>query len=236
MMSSYRILNTRPAHQADGLSQLIKNKGGFVFNLPVFEIQPVQCNVDNLDEFNFVIFLSANAVINFFQKHVPVDVRAIAIGPATKSALEKIGIKNILLPSQFNSEGILLMPDMQSVKNKKIAIISGENSKPLLYETLKKRDAAVNSIICYRRNPIVYDMQVVFKKLADADINCIISTSLESYFALLSLFQKTEHRAWLLKKTICVISDEMTQQAIRDGFVKVIQATNATDEAIIKIL
>ena len=235
-MSSYRILNTRPAHQADEMTRLIENKGGFVFNLPVFDIQLVQFNADNLDKFDYVVFLSANAVASYFKKQALINGCAIAIGPATKSALEKIGIKNSILPSQFNSEGVLLMPEMQFIKNKKIAIICGENSKSLLPETLKKRGADINLIICYRRIPMIYDMSVVFKKLTDSNINCIVSTSLESYFALLSLFKNVEYRTWLLKKTICVISDEMQHQATTDGFSNVVQAGNATDEAIIRAL
>lgn len=235
-MSSYRVLNTRPAHQADSLTRLIENKGGFVFNLPVFEIQPVNVNTENLDEFDYIIFLSANAVMNFFKGQFQNLTRIIAIGPATQSALEKIGIENIILPSQFNSDGILSLPEMQSVKNKKIAIICGEHSKSLLPDTLRKRGAEIKFIVCYRRNPIAYDMNMLFKKITDSKINCIVSTSLESYFALLLLFKNPVHRAWLLKKTICVISDEMKQQATHDGFAHVIQADNATNDAIMAAL
>ncbi len=232
-MSSYRVLNTRPKHQADSLNHLIENKGGVVFNLPVFEIQPVQFPVENTDKFDCLIFLSTNAVANFFQKHTPQGECIIAIGPATKFALEEQGVRDVICPSQFNSEGILLLPEMQSIKNKKIAIICGENSKSLLPDALKKRGAEIKSIICYRRNPVAYDMNIVFKTITDSDINCIVSTSLESYFALLLLFKNPKHRAWLLKNTICVISDEMKQQATKDGFSRVIQANNATSEAIV---
>lgn len=235
-MSSYRVLNTRPAHQANSLTRLIEDKGGFVFNLPVFDIHPVKVNTENLNEFDCIIFLSANAVMHFLKEKVQNPARMIAIGPATQFALEKMGIENIILPSQFSSDGILSLREMQSVKNKKIAIVCGEHSKSLLPDTLKKRGAEIKSIVCYRRNPIAYDMDIIFKKITDSDINCIVSTSLESYFALLLLFKNPLHRAWLLKKTICVISDEMRQQATADGFARVIQADNATNDAIMAVL
>lgn len=232
-MSSYRVLNTRPAHQAASLTRLIENKGGFVFNLPVFEIQAVPFDADNADEFDYLIFLSTNAVIHYFQKCTRQGARIIAIGTATKLALEKQGVRDVICPSQFNSDGILSLPEMQSVKNKKIVIICGENSKSILLNALRKRGAKAKSIICYRRHSIAYDMHIIFQKIIDSHIDYIISTSLESYFALLTLFENPDRRAWLLKKTICVISDEMKQQAINDGFLDVIQAKNAIDEAIV---
>lgn len=266
-----RVLNTRPAHQAETLKRAIENGGGFVFNLPVFEIQSVVFQAENIDEFDYIIFLSTNAVVNYFkktrtlphafllapektecvshvsatfhadqkeiqQKRTQQGARIIAIGPATKYALEKQGAHDVICPSLFNSDGILLLPEMQSIQNKKIAIISGENSKSTVSEILKQRGADVTSIICYRRIPIVYDMNLIFKKLSEFDIHFIISTSLESYFALMTLFKHVDHRKWLLQKTICVISDQMMQQAKMDGFVRVREAKNATDEAIIGVL
>lgn len=232
-MSSYRILNTRPTHQADSLTHLIENKGGFVFNLPVFEIQSIEFDIKTIDDYDYIIFLSANAVKHFFKKNCQTPSHVIAIGPATKFALEKMGVKKVFMPTQFSSDGILSLREMQSIQNKKMAIICGENSKSHLPNALKKCGAKVISIICYRRNPIIYDMNIIFQKLIGNKINVIVSTSLESYFALLSLFQYPEHRAWLLQNTICVINDEMRQQATLDGFSRVIQANNATSEAIV---
>lgn len=232
-MPPYHVLNTRPAHQSESLTQLIKAKGSLVYHLPVFEIQPIQINAENIGEYDYIIFLSANAVVNYFNQKENKHAHVIAIGPATKLALEKMHIKDVMLPVDFSSDGILSMPEMQAVNNKKIAIISGEKSKSILPDTLKKRGAEVRSIICYRRNAIKYDMAVTFKKLKEFNVDYIISTSMESYLALLALFDRSEYRTWLLKKTICVISDEMRRRVIADGFLNVIQAKNATDEAIV---
>lgn len=228
------VLNTRPAHQADSLTIAIEQLGGTVFHLPLFEIERISFLPVDFSQMDFVIFISRNAVDSFFENQsMDFDFPGIiAIGSATQKALHERGIKKIICPETFNSEAVLSLPDLQLIENKKIAIICGENTKPLLAQTLKKRLAQVNAIVCYRRKNLYYDMKQWMPKLLSANINLVVVTSLKSYFALLSLFQKPEYRNWLLQKTICVIHDKMKKQAKQDGFSYIVCAQNPTTESI----
>lgn len=236
MKQSYRILNTRPSQQAQALTHLLENERYTVFHLPVIEIKPVSFDLENHSPIDYMIFLSANAVLHYFQKTNRMGQFVIAIGPATQLALEKHGVKNIILPSILTSVGILQIPALQNVRHKNIAIISGKNPKSILTKTLLERGALVKSIYCYQRQPIAYNMDMVFGDVIQQNIHCIISTSMESYHALLDLFQNPTHRAWLIQKTICVINEEMKKCANTDGFLHVILAENATNKAIVQAL
>lgn len=241
MKQQYHILNTRPLQQAHALTHLLENAGCMVFHLPVFEIMPVAFDpvafdIKNHLAWDYTIFLSANAVSHYFQKANRMGRYVIAIGPATKLALEKHHVKNIIVPSRLTSEGILQIPALQNVHHQTIAIISGENPRSGLKKTLLARGAMVQSIHCYRRQPIAYPMDRVFGNLIQQNINCIISTSMESYRTLLALFQNPMHRAWLLQKTICVINAEMKKCADTDGFFNTILAEHATNEEIVRAI
>lgn len=238
-----KLLNTRPQHQAFHLTDLIEKSDGAVFHLPLMEIEPVAFESANLGDFDWVIFTSANAVKygiegqgsgidkHFFEKHPKI----IAIGSATKQALIKY-TNDVLCPANFSSEGILQMPELRRIQKKSIAIISGENPKPLLKNELTKRGAAITHLLTYRRKKINYNIEEIFPGLLRFDINVIPVTSNENFLYLLDLFSEKKYRDWLLSKTLCVINDTLQKKAIDAGFTRIIQASDATDQAILRSL
>lgn len=232
------ILNTRPSHQADNLTKLLEKHGVTVFHCPIFNMIPINFKPIKISSFDIIIFLSSNAVNFFFQKikEKPTHQIIIAIGSATKKALNNSGCKNIFCPDYFNSEGVLKMPSLKNIHNKKVAIISGKNQKQLIQKELIKRGAIVDNIYCYMRKPISHKIENIFPTLRDQKIDIIISTSGDSFSRLINLFEQQKYRAWLLKKTICIISEDMKKKAIDVGFKSIIQAENATDKMIAKAL
>jgi len=237
-MISTHILNTRPAHQSHHLTHLIQKAGGTVFELPLFDIKPISFEPIKIDDFDVIIFLSANAVNRFFAINDKKLARSkiITIGPATQHALEKLGFNSVYSPEFFSSEGIAVMPMLQKISGQSIAIISGSNPKPLLQQVLAERGARIKTIFCYARQPVIHHMEVAFPVLKKNKISVVICTSGESFSHLLKLFEHPTHRKWLLKRTLCVVNNEMKEDAITIGFHSVIQTENATDEAIVRAI
>lgn len=233
------ILNTRSANQAHALTQKLQAHGLHVSHLPLLEIIPVQFYFDFEKKYDYVIFTSQNAV-EFFCRACP-DVRnsdavIIAVGSATKDALHHTGVMNCICPAEYSSGGILALDILQNVQGKLIAIVSGENPKPLLTASLTIRNAHVDNIYCYRREPILYDMEIIFPKLKSAEIDAVVITSQENFSHLLFLFEKLDYRLWLLSKMLCVINERMETAAHELGFKHVLRAENATDDAIVRVL
>lgn len=231
------ILNTRPKHQATNLTQQIQRLGGTVFHLPLMQIEPIVFSPVKLTNVDYVIWTSANAVACFFKGRPTIidtfSCTVIAIGSATKAALAHHITTIPLCPSQFSSEGILSMPELQQINNKKIVIISGENPKSLLNNALQKRGAIVETIFCYQRKKIEYDLSTLFPEILRANINVIVCTSGDNFSHLIHLFQQPDHKNWLLSKTLCVVNAAMKQNALALGFQSILQAENATDESIL---
>ncbi len=226
------ILNTRPTHQADGLNQLLTTLGGKIISYPTIEIIPTDNITTQWDHFDIAIFVSANAVHFSIKKQGFSNISVIAIGPGTANALKQYGISNSIIPEQYNSEGILSLKKLENIDGKSIIIFCGENTRPLLKETLKGRGAKVTLAECYRRRcPKIneQDKQALLKQT----INIIISTSKESLNNLCAMIGNDKS---LLKIPLLVISPSMKTLAENQGWQTIICAPNASDQAVLDTL
>lgn len=230
------VLNTRPEKQSAQLTALIHAIGASVFQLPLMYISAIVFHPILASDFDLCIFTSSNAVRYFFLKQrseLFLSSVIIAVGPATQQTLRDRGLIQTICPTIFSSEGILTLPILSDIRAKKIAVITGHNPKSLLIDTLSARGAQVTSIHTYRRIPRHCDMTATFLMLQQTSIDYIISTSSENLSHLLQLFHTDDHRAWLLTKTLCVVTEDMKNTAKQHGFRSIIVAQNATDEAIV---
>lgn len=237
------ILVTRPLHLAHSLCNTIKNQGDTPILFPTLEIEAIQNNLNThdaiktLNHFDTCIFTSQNAVLYFeplfrqYWTHMPDLLKIVAIGQATLNELTRLGIETHVLPKHYSTEGVLELEEFQHVQDQKILIITGENGRTLLQETLTNRGAKVSTAVTYRR------CRPTHKKLpvALSEIDTIISTSEESLMNLCELL-KVEISV-LLEKQLIVFSDRIAKKADELGFVKKTLVTrNASDEAVIECL
>lgn len=214
------ILNTRPkpfSLTRDNTQHAISDNE---FSLPVFSIEPIDSHMRSVT-CHIGIFVSLNAVECFFNHATIHANHLLAVGDATELALKNKGYKNIHLPEEYSSEGLLKMPLLQDLSGKSVTIVCGENTKTLLQETLTERGAHTIPVICYRRVPIQHNMKKIFPALEKNSIDSVVSASFESLEQLMLLFKKPKHRAWLLDKKLLVLTEKMRTEAIKLGFQKV---------------
>lgn len=238
VLSGKTIVITRPAHQAKPLADLITDLGGKPLIFPTLEIlgmthdPSLLAAANAIDQYQFAIFVSANAV------HYSLKVikslalpTVIAIGPGTAQALQEYGVRVACLPESHHSEGLLALPLLQNIDDKKIAIFCGEKTRPLLKTVLSQRGALVDEIVCYRRRCPNVDIAPVLSLWQATGIDLIISTSSESLENLWQLFAKLA-ADWLRHIPLLVISPRMAEQAKQLGFESVTIAEGASDQAI----
>ncbi len=241
-LQDLHILNTRPKTQAGVLNTLLEKQGANVINLPTIEIIPandlsqLSHLISQLSLFEIIIFVSANAVdyaIPYWPKNVCSKI--IAIGNGTAAALKRHGLKVDYQPTEMNSEGLIQLEILQKIQGTKIMIMSGANTRPFLANTLIKRGAHVEICACYQRYCPFFDCSTELSKIQSSNIDCIISTSLESLHNLYSMLG-APGRDWLLKQRLLVISSEMKNKSLELGFINPLLAENATNEAIVNCL
>jgi len=238
------VLVTRPAHQAENLSNLITRRGGIAIRFPTLEVVAAgdSGNIRNIlanpDRFQWLVFISANAV-NFALKANggKIDrmrpVRIAAIGRATAQALDNAGLPADLVPEDgFNSEALLSMPQMRLQTGQRCLIVRGQGGREELADALRNNGVDVEYLEVYKRIIPDIDKSQVELLLADNKLEFITITSGEALQNLLVMVDKAYHQA-LFAISLVVISDRIRILASRMGFNRITVTDNPSDAAIL---
>lgn len=203
---------TRPTDQANILTQAIQQAGGQTIAFPLIKIAPLQNFsafhkvISNLQLFDWVIFISSNAVQNampsLLSVGIPSHLQFAAIGPSTAQTLQSYGIQKVLMPqSRFDSESLLALSEMQAMQSKRVLIVRGVGGRELLADTLKARGADVVFGECYQRINPQKDCKILEDAFKKHQLHAIVITSSEAMRYLLDL---AGHADWLKHTPICV--------------------------------
>ncbi|MFZ3129508.1 MAG: uroporphyrinogen-III C-methyltransferase [Desulfosporosinus sp.] len=159
-----RIVVTRARHQASELSQAIEALGGEAWEFPTIEIAPptdsayLMKAINNLPGFQWLIFTSVNGVEAFFTelKNQERDVRdlvgaeIVAIGPATRAALEKRGLHIGYMPEEYRAEKIVEGLANRVVSGQRVLLARAEEARNILPESLKAMGVEVWDVPVYK--------------------------------------------------------------------------------------
>jgi uroporphyrinogen-III synthase len=220
------IVVTRPLDQARTLSDLIRQAGGKPVLFPLLEIVPAQdytrfdAVIDNLESFDWAIFISSNAVQHGMTRllslrGLPGNLRYAAVGPMTAAELGAFGVQNVLIPAnRFDSESLLNLPEMQAVAGKRCVIFRGIGGRDLLANTLAERGAEVAFAECYQRTNPNPDSQPLEKLWKDDGLHALVVTSSE---ALRNLLDLAKDAAWLKATPIFVNHPRIAEAASAQG-------------------
>jgi uroporphyrinogen-III synthase len=242
------VLVTRPVHQAGPLCEGIEALGGTAVRFPVLEIlapvdpQALDDGIQRLDDFDWAVFISANAVNGALGRILavrewPPALKIAVIGKRSAEALKTFGLTADLFPQQhFNSEGLLALPEMQVVSGQRFVIFRGNGGREYLADTLRERGATVDYIEAYRRALPKADNSTLLETWRDGKINIVLVTSGESLQNLVEMVG-TPGKSLLIDTPLLVVSERMIQLAEKLGFKhKPVVADNATDEAVLDAL
>lgn len=243
-LNNVNIIITRPKYQATGLANIITQEGGHPILFPTIAIKDAHQqdiaikNIQKIEQCDLAIFTSPNAVhkaMSYWPTGLT-KLKIAALGSTTKKTLEAYGIYVNFLPDTFNSEKLLALPELQTIINQTIAIITGEGGRDLLAPTLESRGAHVVKIEIYRRTCPTVAAQEQLTHWRQHGVDIIICTSGESLTNLVTLISKIDN-PWLLKQQLLVVSPRIAEIATQLGFAKApIIAENATNKAITQAL
>ena len=252
-LSDLRVLVTRPLHQHASLCSAIEDNGGEAKHFPLFAIEPVnepilvqqiKTKVENLDNYQLIIFISTNAVkfgalwINDYWQRFPVGVGVLAMGPSTARKVSiELDCGVVTSDAGASSEDILLLDELADISGSKVAIVRGIGGRELLAESLRQRGAGVDYIEVYRRMPTQKSGEELATVLRQENINIFVVTSGESLARLDRLIKDTVQLAYTIRSIpIIVPSNRVAKDAAQLGYTKVKLALGADDEAIINAL
>lgn len=230
-LDGLRILNTRPKEQAQMLSKHIIDAGGIVIACPTLEIKATSeewlRTLPDLNTIDHAIFISANAVRYCFNPlkqqgiHWPEHIKIIAIGLGTAAALKEYGININELPDAPDSEHVLALESLQSLKNQSVLVIKGCGGRPLIEAQLRQREAKLLSLVVYERQLPQIPRQFIDSIWHNDLVDVILITSEQSLHHLFKMFGE-EALHWLHSKTYVLISERLAKAASLLGIKKMI--------------
>lgn len=129
------ILNTRPASASGEFSRLLQSFGAAVLNFPTVEIHPeavspeLDAKLKKLDDYDGLIFTSANAVRSFFQiieaKGMKYRGKILCVGEKTSEAAKKYGYHAVMFSSSSGAEGLIENLTCGKYRNKRFLYLRG---------------------------------------------------------------------------------------------------------------
>lgn len=246
------VLVTRPRHQAGLFRQRLEAAGASAIAFPTIAIRPLelteamQLKLASINEYDLLIFVSANAVSlmgtqlqALAMETAEIKAGVAAIGRATSRELLKRGIKvHVEAEQGFNTEALLQLPTMQAtwMDKKRVLLIKGEGGRDRLQKELEQRGAKLETLELYRREIPPQDTGISRKSLSENwNCNAITVTSNESLQNLYDMLEEPGKNA-MLKVPLIVPSTRCYELAQQLGYQQICVAASAHDEDMIEAL
>jgi uroporphyrinogen-III synthase len=161
-LAGTRILVGRARHQAGSLSVSLRGLGAAVIEIPFIEIRKPQTNeplddaLRNINGYDWLILTSVNGVEAMWQRVRKLRIRRgnlkhlqiAAIGPATKAALVKHGLKVKMVPEEYVAESVV-KGLRDKVKGKRVVVIRAKVARDVIPEELRAAGAKVDVVEAY---------------------------------------------------------------------------------------
>ncbi|WP_196139158.1 uroporphyrinogen-III synthase [Aliikangiella sp. G2MR2-5] len=238
-MNSFSLAITRPANQADSLIAELKklNEDLNILHLPLIDISPEAFELPP-EKPDKLIFISGNAVHHFvksendFLRRNSNQLQLFAVGEHTADKLKPYFNGVVSFPQQMNAEGLLALPQLESVCGQSIWLIKGVEGRPIIAESLQQKGAVVHSISVYRRRLPDFATQ---KQIREANYNNQLvwmitsEQALNHLFRILALSDNPSHA------TPAIVSSDRLKQAARNkGFTIIAQSAGASESQLVQ--
>lgn len=161
-LSGLRILVGRAAHQAGTLSSGLRELGADVLEIPFIEIRkprsyrPLDSALKNLANYDWLILTSVNGVEAVWDQLKKLRVgnnklahlQIAAIGPATKKAIEKRGVRVDVVPNEYVAESIVARL-YDRVAGRRVLLARAKVARDVIPTELRKLGAQVDVVEAY---------------------------------------------------------------------------------------
>lgn len=161
-LAGTRILVGRARHQAGSLSASLRSLGARVIEIPFIEIrkpntfQPLDDSLKNLWTYDWLILTSANGVeamwsrlrkLRIARKNLT-HLQIAAIGPATKKAIVKHGLKVKMVPEEYVAESVVKSL-RDKVNGKRVLLVRAKVARDVIPDELRATGALVDVVEAY---------------------------------------------------------------------------------------
>lgn len=230
---------TRPAHQIPATAVIYARAGANTVAIPAIEIQPAEtqsldATLDRLDEFNWIVFSSANGVSFFCDRLLAThrDMRCLAgvklaaIGPGTAEKLADYHLRADFIPSRFDADAMAAAL-AEVAEGQRFLLIRASRGREVLHEKLTAAGGDVEQLVVYQSLDVTHVDEAARTQLARGEVDWVTVTSSAIARSLAKLFGED------LKKAHLASISPITSQTLRDlGFEPTIESVTATMQGL----
>jgi uroporphyrinogen-III synthase len=190
-LSGKCIVVTRPRHQSRPLAEALRALGARVIEAPAIGIEPpadfraLDGALDRLEQYDWVVFTSANAVDAFFDRRASLHadrplpaVRFAAIGPATAESLAERGAAADVVPDRFVAEEVFrALARREDPSGKRFLLPRADIAREALPDLLRKAGGLVDVVEAYRTLPVASEVRRAAELVETGAVDIVTFTS-----------------------------------------------------------
>ncbi|MEO8808682.1 MAG: uroporphyrinogen-III synthase [Rhodanobacter sp.] len=238
-LAGREIVITRPAGTARALVRRVRALGGTPVLLPGLALRgptdtaAARAGLREALGGELVIFTSP-AAVDHAVRLTPLHTLAtvLAVGQGTAIALRRHGVREPLVPSRQDSEGLLDHPVLRDVRGRRVALVGAPGGRGLLRHQLAVRGAHLLEVQVYRRVTPRLDQRHAAAVLRLSPLARVLLSSDEALQNVCRLLPSAA-LAHLLTITAVASSARLAESARRAGFGRVALAASALAEDLL---
>ncbi|PDO11023.1 MAG: uroporphyrinogen-III C-methyltransferase [Candidatus Reconcilbacillus cellulovorans] len=250
-----RVLITRDRGQSDELADRIDELGGEPVECPMIRIRPTRdparlarldAAIDRLDEFDWIMFTSANGVEHFFRRmrERSADVRRLArariavVGEKTAAALADSGLKADVVPDQYEAERLLEVIRGLARAGERALLPRGDIAREMLPDGLRAIGLEVEEVVVYENVPAEESAEAV-RMLSEGAIHAVVFTSsstVRNFVRALRDGGVTDVASFLMRTAVVCIGPVTAGTAEEEGMRVTRVARRSTVDGLIEAL
>lgn len=243
-LAGRRVVVTRARHQAGRFVKALEARGACPILFPTIAIHAVEdqraidATLGRLAEFDWVVFTSANAVVELWRciqaggiPRLPAGLRVAAVGPGTAAALARVGVEVNTQPGTHT--GAAIAATMGALTGAQVLLPQGDIAREETSLRLQGRGARVTEVIVYRTVTETPDAAALAQLRAGA--HAITFTSPSTVRGFSAIVGDEAHT--LAASSVLVTIGPTTSAAVRDeGWGEPLEARTATSDSLLEAL
>jgi uroporphyrinogen-III synthase len=187
-----------------------------------------------------VLVFTSPAAVRFARAQRPLAAAAgqtwLAVGSGTATALRQAGIAGVRMPpDRADSEGLLALPELQSLRGRSVGLVTAPGGRGLIGETLAQRGALVHLAEVYRREPMIPRPSRTGLIETLPETSALLVSSAEAFEALWSRLGEPARTA-LRRRPVVASSARLAARLAEDAFAAIVIAGGAAPNALLSAL
>ena len=144
------ILLTRPIDDSIEMIEKFKSLGHDVSHLPLLNIEKVNHENFNFNNYDAFIFSSSNSIKFLDIKNINKDIKCFSVGSATERKIRALGFQNVIPAEGSVNSLIEIIQNNFDTSDGKLLYISGETIAYELDKDLKSKGYNIDRLINYK--------------------------------------------------------------------------------------